>query len=480
MVQDDLDIKHSKIGMVSYGFNSFSREFLRIAFTTFGFFFYESELGLDVWLIFLAYFIFAVYNMFNDPLVGYLTNKPFKFTKKWGRRFPWILVGGLPWGFTYMLIFTPPTYDAVGGAWILFAWLLFTTCLFDTFHSIFFVNFQSLFVDKYRSVQERRTASGIYIMIGVVGVALGSILPPLIFNTTEAGITDFPSFALQGLVVALITFVGFALAIPGSREDQVTIDLYLASQTEEREKTSFFKSLWTALKQMPFLAFMVFYFLYQSLVETMQASVQYTVKYSLLMDESASTLIFAAFLVGVLISSPIWTMYARRVKNNKKVMLISGLLLAAFTIPITFYNPYLIPLPTFGIYLLIVFEMLLWGLAMGGFWTMIFPVSADVIDNSVVATGKREEGVYTGFQQFFGRIGIIVQALTFALVHELTGFNESLGLGQPPSAVWGIHLHQALIPAIFVIIGALVFWKWYKLTPDVVAANQEKIKEMGI
>jgi Na+/melibiose symporter-like transporter len=111
---------------------------------------------------------------------------------------------------------------------------------------------------------------------------------------------------------------------------------------------------------------------------------------------------------------------------------------------------------------------------------MIFPVSADVIDNSVVATGKREEGVYTGFQQFFGRIGIIVQALTFALVHELTGFDESLGTAQPESAILGIHLHQALIPAIFVIIGALIFWKWYKLTPDIVAENQRKIKEMGI
>jgi len=237
MEKDVLDIKHSKLGMASYGFNSFSREMLRIAFTTFGFFFYESELGLNVWLIFLAYLIFAIYNMFNDPLVGYLTNRPFKFTKKWGRRFPWILLGGLPWGFTYMLIFTPPTYDAVGGAWILFAWLLFTTCLFDTFHSILFVNFQSLFVDKYRSVQERRTASGIYIMIGVIGVALGSILPPLLFQTTEGTVTNYPSFAFQGLIIAIISFVGFVLAIPGSREDQVTIDLYLASQTGEREKT---------------------------------------------------------------------------------------------------------------------------------------------------------------------------------------------------------------------------------------------------
>lgn len=473
MEKDTFDIKeivHSKMSMVSYGFNSFSRELLRIAFTTFGFFFYESELGLNVWLIFLAYAIFAIYNMINDPLIGYLTNRVFKFTKRWGRRFPWILVGGLPWGFTYMLIFMPPTYDAVGGAWILFGWLLFTTCLFDTFHSILMVNFQSLFADKFRSVQERRTASGIYIMIGVIGVAIGSILPPMIFDYSTETTTYFPSFALQGLVVAIITFIGFAIAIPGSREDRETIDLYLSSQTEEKEKIPFFKSLWEALKQMPFIAFMIFYLLYQSLVETMQASVQYTVKYSLKMDPTASTLIFAAFLVGVLLSTPFWMWYSKKVKNNKKVMLISGLLLAAFTIPITFYR----------IYILIVFEMLLWGLAMGGFWIMIFPVSADVIDNAVVKSKRREEGLYTGFQQFFGRVGIIIQALTFAVVHELTGFDESLGLNQPESAIWGIHFHQALIPAMFVIIGALIFWKWYKLTPDKVQANQDKIKELGL
>ena len=132
MEKDALEIKHSKIGMASYGFNSFSREFLRIAFTTFGFFFYESEIGLNVWLIFIAYTIFAIYNMFNDPLIGYLTNRPFRWTRKWGRRFPWIILGGLPWGFTYMLIFTPPTYDAVGGAWILFIWLLITSYLQKT------------------------------------------------------------------------------------------------------------------------------------------------------------------------------------------------------------------------------------------------------------------------------------------------------------------------------------------------------------
>ena len=108
-----------------------------MAFVSLGFFFYEYEVGLNVWLVALGYIIFAVWNAINDPLVGYLTNRPFKFTKKWGRRFPLILFGGVLTVISYFLVFMPPRVDPVSGAWIIFGWLVFSTCLFDTFNSIF-------------------------------------------------------------------------------------------------------------------------------------------------------------------------------------------------------------------------------------------------------------------------------------------------------------------------------------------------------
>jgi len=76
------EVRHSKKNMASYGFGNFMSEFLAMAFGTWAFYFYEIELGLNVVLVGLGFFIFAVYNAINDPLVGYLTNRPFKFTKK--------------------------------------------------------------------------------------------------------------------------------------------------------------------------------------------------------------------------------------------------------------------------------------------------------------------------------------------------------------------------------------------------------------
>jgi len=106
---------------------------------------------------------------------------------------------------------------------------------------------------------------------------------------------------------------------------------------------------------------------------------------------------------------------------------------------------------------------------------------SDVIDESVVITGRREEGVYSGFSQFFARIGIIAQTLTFAIVHTLTGFIEGgLPSEQPASALVGIQIHLGLIPAIFIFIGALILWKWYDLTPEKIQANQAKLVELGL
>ena len=296
METNDLEVFHSKKIMASYGFAKFIEEFLAIAFGAYGFFYYESEIGLNVWLTSFGYILFAIWNAINDPLMGYLTNRPFKFTKKWGRRFPWILMSGIPWILCYVLIFTPPNVNPQSGAWILFAWLVFSTCLFDTFGSIFVVSFTSLFPDKFRSIKERIIASGVSTPVGVVGIALGSILPPLFIT-----FGDLQSYVVQAGVVVITLFVALILSIPGLRDDQACVDLYLAKCEEKPEKTSFVKVLKFTLRHKNFLIYIFCYILYQFLTVSMTASIPYLVRFVLKMQADAITIVMAGFLVGALI-----------------------------------------------------------------------------------------------------------------------------------------------------------------------------------
>ena len=456
-------IEHSKKIMVSYGFTDFIFQFMAMAFGVYGYFYYETEIGLDSLLCGLAFVLYAIWNAVNDPLIGYLTDRPFKFTKKWGRRFPWIFIGGVPWILSYVLIFTPPDVDPQSGAWILFAWLLFTICLYDTFGSICLVNYYSLFPDKFRSVEERRTLTGLAIPVGVLGVLLGAIVPPLLIT-----FGNLQSYIIQAGAVFLVCLVALILAIPGCRDDQEIVDRYMANY-EESKTESFFKEFKNSLTQKAFVAYILLYFCYQVMIKSMTASISYAVRFMLKMEAIAISLIMGAFLIGVIIGLPFWIKLAHKTNDNRKVMVISGILMTVSVAPLIFIEDYI----------LIIIILFIWGLSQGGFWAMLNPVFADVIDESVVKTSKREEGLYNGFQTFFARLAFAAQAISFAVIHTLTGFEEG-ATTQSQSAIWGIHIHLALIPIIFMIVGLLIFKKLYDLTPEKIDANQAKIKQMGL
>jgi GPH family glycoside/pentoside/hexuronide:cation symporter len=367
---------------------------------------------------------------------------------------------------SYLFIFTPPNIDpkSATGAWLIFAWLLFSTCLYDTFNSIFFVNFSALFPDKFRSNEERRTANAIGTPIGIIGVVLGGTLPPLFIQFGE-----LHTYVIQAGVMLIIGFILITLAIPGCREDQETIDRYLSSYDIETHREPFFTSLRRALKQRNFVVFITVYTLYRALVICVQSSVPYVIRFVLVGEAISMTLLMAGFLIGALFSVPVWMKYANKTNDNRKIMMIAGFFLAFASIPLSLLTNY---------WLLFV-ALILWGIGLGGFWIMIAPVLADVIDENVVMSEKREEGIYMGFQQFFGRLGILIQALTFVLIHAMTGFREGAST-QSPAAVWGIQLHFGIMPFMFMIIGAIIFLKCYDLTKDKVMANKKKVDELGL
>ena len=155
--------------------------------------------------------------------------------------------------------------------------------------------------------------------------------------------------------------------------------------------------------------------------------------------------------------------------NNKKVMLVAGVFTTIFTVPFFFVS-------NFTVFFII---FLVWGIGVGGFWVMITPTFSDVIDESVLRTGKHQEGVYLGIRQFFNRFAIVLQAISFAIVQSLTGFQEGAET-QSASAVMGIHINLGLIPAVFILIGTIIWWKYYELTPDNVEINRAKLKEFGL
>ena len=92
-----LETKQPNTIITSYGVGYLLMEIWNVIFGAYVFFFYETEVGLYVWLLVLGYVIYALWNSFNDPLIGYIFDRPNFLWKKWGKRFPIILGAAIPW-----------------------------------------------------------------------------------------------------------------------------------------------------------------------------------------------------------------------------------------------------------------------------------------------------------------------------------------------------------------------------------------------
>ena len=120
------------------------------------------------------------------------------------------------------------------------------------------------------------------------------------------------------------------------------------------------------------------------------------------------------------------------------------------------------------------------GFGIGAFWVLMFPAFSDTVDDIVVKTGKRQEGTLSGIRIFTERISIIILALSFAIVHPLTGYRAGADPGQNSQtllAQFGIRFLMAGIPMIFYFLAFLLIWKVYKLNKAKVAENTEILNQ---
>ena len=454
--------------MFSYAVGKFQSEFFNQAFGVLAFLYYETEVNLDLGLTAIALIIYSMWNAINDPLIGFLTEKRANpFAQKYGRRFPWILVGLFLWVFSFILIFAIPD-QVVADQMLLFLWMVLSLCIFDTFYSLWDVNYQSIFPDKFRSESSRSKAAGIATGIGIIGIAAGFILPTIFVEYSNPG-----TFVTNSVIFAVIGFFLIFFLIPGVSESSDMIKRYMEDRKTSKS-SSFLKELREAFRKRNFVAWTILYFFYQAAVVSMTGSVHYVGKYILPEGTSGgTTIIFVALLIGALLGLPIWIRLAKRSGSNQKTMMITAILMAVFAFPIG--------LPMVETATLISIFIFFFGIAFGGYWMIMTPALADVIDEIVIESGYRNDGIYMGFRAFFGRLAFAVQALSFWAIHLITNFDPALNAETMPDlAKLGIHIHMAIVPVFLLIIGVIVFWRMNTLTPQIVRQNKEKLKEMNL
>ena len=114
----------------SYGLGQLSVGVLGLMARICLFFFYSQVLGLSPLLAGLASAIASVFDAITDPIIGSLSDN---WRSKYGRRFPFLVIGTLPTAICAFLLFTP----LVEGEILLFIWFVTFSCLTNLFLTVF-------------------------------------------------------------------------------------------------------------------------------------------------------------------------------------------------------------------------------------------------------------------------------------------------------------------------------------------------------
>ena len=169
-------------------------------YVTYGTFFYTETIGLSMKLIALGNVLYAVWDAFNDPIAGYLSDRT---RTRWGRRKPWLLVSVPVFVLSSILFFSPPASLGTGvGLAVYFTVFLMLT---ETGNTISTVNYHSLLPELYRDEKRRNQANALRQAMQLVGMIIGVSLVPMI----TAAIGYRATALALGLLAARSSFIPY-------------------------------------------------------------------------------------------------------------------------------------------------------------------------------------------------------------------------------------------------------------------------------
>ncbi len=438
--------------------------------------YYEVVLGLNGTLIFLAMSIYMIYNAIDDPLLSFLMDRNTRLTKRWGRHFPWIVIGIIPWCVCFYFIFLAPDIDGTTNPWPLFWYLILMLCLYDTSLVFYGINVSALRPDLFRTEEERRKLVPWWMVLDVASMIISMVIGPFLIGSgfTRAG------FAFMAAVFGITSFIASIFSLPGNWEDKVVKERYFIIP-ENRERMNFFTCLKNAIKTRSVVIYLLLYASWTIASSLVLENSLYINTY--ILRGSPNTMLMLIFLIaGALISIPFWLRFLKG-KGNKKVLSLGGFLLVAALVPISFATSF----PA------LIIMMLILGLVSGGYWVLIYTtIQAIIFDDFAVKTKVNQKAIIIGIIGFIGTFFTTIDEGIIALVHNLTGFipgqatyEDMLAAvtaagGDINLVLLGVSLLAGVIPAIFMLVGVLVFWKYFPLTKEKVLENKAKLKELGL
>ena len=413
---------------------------------------YNVFLGMAPGLISTAQMIKIIIDAASDALFGWLSDNT---RTRFGRRRPYMLVGGMLAGVGLPLMF------AVGKGWTdmqYFVFMLVSTALYVPAMSCFNMPWVSLGSEMTPDYHERTSVMSIRNAIQKVpelGLFFAAQATTLAIYNDAAGKPDILRgaqvyCAVLGAVMIVVTLIIFSL----TRERY-----YERLVSNKQQKLPFSDTLWRTLRCKPFrqmLTMALAYGIGTAMVSSLgyYATVYFVCHGDVALGSKWNTAMGVSGMVFGLLGIPFFTTIARRFGKPNALATVFSLAICAFVGDWWFYDParpYL--------------QLLACGFVAftgAGFWTLLGSVVADVVDCDELETGQRREGSFAACQSWITKVGIAIGVGASGWILQFTGFDAKVAV-QTEHSIFMIRILLSGIPVLGLLV-ALVAVLRFPLT----------------
>lgn len=478
MVVTQDEYRPSTLKTISYGSAWFTDGMVYTIFGVTVFYFYEVEVGLNILLLTIAYAIYAVWNMLNDPLLSYLTERPRSESSvmKWGFRTLWILFFLLIMALVFFFIYFIPDFSTKTNQIGIFLYMLIMICSFDAVYSIYNAHFAGGAYSLFRTDEERQKLAAVSTLASTLGVFfINVVILPMVIDYGNQS-----SFAVAAAMTSLLMVINFLVLIYGAKEPEEIKRCYLVGRSKElNECIPMKKIIKSAFTKKSWIVALISWFFWNIGFNLTNASSLYVYKDVLQVDYGFSMFPNLAFFIMFLIGLPITLKLSKKVGHHN----LYGV--GYMVIGVAFFAYIWV-----GSWPEMVIYMSIGGFAYALIGASIVAVSADANDEVTAELGVHQEGTLQGISYVIVRITYMLVGLFIALIHVLTDYSTDVealqsflaNLGimttfQSDLAILGVRIHAGVIPGIFTFLAGILFLVLFDMKGEKKERIQAILKE---
>ncbi|MHA1489992.1 MAG: MFS transporter [Promethearchaeota archaeon] len=429
-------------------------------FTFLIFTFYFAVVGLDVVLISLGFFIWSIWNAFNDPILGHFSDRTHT---RWGRRLPWVMFSFIPIAIIFCLLFTPPITIGINDQISNFIYFICIIIVFELFFTMYDINLIAIFPEVFETMEARTKANNIRQTFAIIGLIIAFLLPTLFIPD----LTDrkyLPEYQIFGIFIAIIIVVFVLLFIKISPKEKVEF------KEEYKNAPNFVNTIKLCVKNKSFMHYIPAEIANWVVYGMLPTIVPLYGKFVLNIGEGQS--IFLALLLGITFISAaifiniLWKPVVQRI-GLRKSWLISMSIWIITLLPLLFIQDVI---SGFLVFFII-------GIGLSGSLYIIDLIIADIIDEDEVNTGTRREAGYYGVNIFFQRLAYIFVFFSISLVFTNVGWAIYEPELVTSDVILGLRFLIVIVPSIALVIAIIAIY-FYPLDGQKLIEVKENLKHI--